>query len=146
MRSQGWGANPIGLVSTCKEEETPGVQVHRGKATRGQRERAALCKPRREASPEVNRVDTLTLTSSLQKCEKVNVCCWSHSLWLGSVSLPSFLGGTSGKEPACQCRRHKRCGLDPRVGMIPWRRTWQSSWGFLPGESPRQKRLAGCSP
>ena len=22
-----------------------------------------------------------------------------------------FLGGASGKEPTCQCRRHKRCGL-----------------------------------
>jgi len=22
-----------------------------------------------------------------------------------------FLGGASGKEPACQCRRHKRCGV-----------------------------------
>ena len=36
-----------------------------------------------------------------------------------------FPGGTSGKEPACQCRRRKRCGLDPWVGKIPWRRAWQ---------------------
>ena len=28
-----------------------------------------------------------------------------------------FLGGTSGKEPACQSRRHKRCGTElQRVG------------------------------
>ena len=26
-------------------------------------------------------------------------------------------------ESACQYRRHKRCGLDPWVGKIPWRRT-----------------------
>ena len=32
------------------------------------------------------------------------------------VMLP---GGTSGKEPACQCRGHKRCGFDPWVGRIP---------------------------
>ena len=31
-------------------------------------------------------------------------------------------GGTSGKEPACQCRRHKRCGFNPWVRKIPWRR------------------------
>ena len=31
-------------------------------------------------------------------------------------------GGTSGKEPACQCRRHKNCRFDPWVGKIPWRR------------------------
>ena len=30
-----------------------------------------------------------------------------------------FPGGTSGKEPACQCRKHKRCKLDPWVGKIP---------------------------
>ena len=26
------------------------------------------------------------------------------------------------KEPACQCRRHKRCGFDPWVRKIPWRK------------------------
>ena len=30
-----------------------------------------------------------------------------------------FPGGTSGKEPACQCRRHKRCRLDPGSGRSP---------------------------
>ena len=38
---------------------------------------------------------------------------------------PSFPDGASGKEPACQCRRCKRCSLDPCVRKIPWRRTWQ---------------------
>ena len=40
------------------------------------------------------------------------------------------------KEPACQCRRHKRCGFIPWVEKIPWRRAWQSIPIFLPGESP----------
>ena len=31
----------------------------------------------------------------------------------------------SGKEPACQCRRHEGHGFDPWVGKIPWRRAWQ---------------------
>ena len=30
-----------------------------------------------------------------------------------------FSSGASGKEPACQCRRHKRHGFDPWVGKIP---------------------------
>ena len=30
-----------------------------------------------------------------------------------------FPGGTSGKEPACQCRRGKRWGFNPCVGKIP---------------------------
>ena len=44
-------------------------------------------------------------------------------------------GGTNGKEPACQSRRHKRCGLDPWVWKSPWRRAWQPTPVFLPGES-----------
>ena len=31
-------------------------------------------------------------------------------------------GGASGKQSACQCRRHKRRGFDPWVRKIPWRR------------------------
>ena len=42
--------------------------------------------------------------------------------------------------------RHKRCGFDPWVGKIPWRRAWQSIPVFLPGESHGERSLAGCSP
>ena len=42
-----------------------------------------------------------------------------------------------GKESACQCRRWKRCGFDPWVGKIPWRRKWQPTPVFLPGKSHR---------
>ena len=47
-----------------------------------------------------------------------------------------FPGGASGKEPACQCKRCKRCGFDPWVGKTPWRRAWQPTPVFLPGKSP----------
>ena len=30
-----------------------------------------------------------------------------------------FPGGASGKEPTCQCKRHKRRGFDPWVGKSP---------------------------
>ena len=33
-----------------------------------------------------------------------------------------IIGGISGKEPACQCRRCKRHGFSPWVRKIPWRR------------------------
>ena len=36
--------------------------------------------------------------------------------------ISCFLGGTCGKEPACQCWRGGRHGFDPWVGTIPWRR------------------------
>ena len=50
------------------------------------------------------------------------------------------------KKPTCHCRRHKINGFEPRVGKIPWRRAWQSSPVFLPGESHGQRSLAGYSP
>ena len=45
-----------------------------------------------------------------------------------------FPGDTSDKEPACQCRRHKRPGFHPWLGKIPWRRAWQPTSVFLSGE------------
>ena len=57
-----------------------------------------------------------------------------------------FLSGTHGKESACQVRRCKRHGFDFCVGKIPWRRTWQSTPVFLPGESQGQRILVGYSP
>ena len=56
-----------------------------------------------------------------------------------------FPGGPNGNEPACQCRRHKRHGFHPWVGKIPWRRAWQSTPVFLPGESHGQGNLKGYS-
>ena len=52
--------------------------------------------------------------------------------------VQGFPSGTSGKEPACQCRRHKIRGFDPWVRKIPWNRKWQFapvilSWAEEPG-------------
>ena len=61
-----------------------------------------------------------------------------------------FPGGTSGKESACQCRRHKgyvlNPGFKPWVWKIPWRRKWQPTPVFLPGKFHGQRSLAGYSP
>ena len=54
-----------------------------------------------------------------------------------------FPGGASGKEPVCKCRR---CRLDPWVRKIPWRRSWQPTPVFLPGEAQGERSLAGYSP
>ena len=56
-----------------------------------------------------------------------------------------FPGGTRGKEPACQCRRHKRHGFNPWVGkkdlleeemathssILAWRIPWTEEPGGL---------------
>ena len=53
-----------------------------------------------------------------------------------------FSGGASGKEPTCQCRRHKRRWLEPWVGEDPLEEskathssilTWRISWTEGPG-------------
>ena len=57
-----------------------------------------------------------------------------------------FPGGTTGREPICQCRRHKGCRFDPWIGKISWRRAWQPTPVFLPREFYGQKSLVGYSP
>ena len=49
------------------------------------------------------------------------------------------------KESACQCRRHKRHRFNHWFGKIPWRRVWQPTPIFLPGESHGQRSLAAYS-
>ena len=57
-----------------------------------------------------------------------------------------FPGGVSGKEPACQRRRHKRHWFDPWVWKISWRRAPQPTPVFLSGESHGQRSPADYSP
>ena len=52
----------------------------------------------------------------------------------------------SGKKSACQCKRSRRCGFNPWVRKITWRRKWQPNPLFLPGKSHGQRSLAGYSP
>ena len=54
--------------------------------------------------------------------------------------------GASGKEPACQCKRHERREFNPQVRKIPWRRAWKPTPVFLPGESRGYQILEGYSP
>ena len=53
-----------------------------------------------------------------------------------------FPGGASGKEPTCQ-GDIRDVGLTPGSGRFPpWRRVWQPTPGFFPGESHGQKSPA----
>ena len=58
------------------------------------------------------------------------------------LGLEVFPSGSDGKESACQCRRPR---FQPCFGKIPWRRAWQRTPVFLPGESRGQRSLAGYS-
>ena len=57
------------------------------------------------------------------------------------VYIQGFPGGARGKEPTCQCRRHKRCGFNSWVQKISFRRAWQPTSVFLPGKSHGQRSL-----
>ena len=57
--------------------------------------------------------------------------------WLSWVALVV-------KNPPAKAR-DMRCGLDSWVGKIPWRRAWQPTPVFLPGEFHGQKNLVGYS-
>ena len=39
-----------------------------------------------------------------------------------------------------------RCGFNPWVGRIPWRRKWPLTPGFLPGKFHGQRRLVDYNP
>ena len=56
------------------------------------------------------------------------------------IGLPWWL---SGKECACQCRRHT---FNPWIQKIPWRRKWQPTPVFMPRKSHGQWSLTGYSP
>ena len=62
-------------------------------------------------------------------------------LWLLWLHY-GFSWWQSGKEHTCQCRR---CGFNPWVREIPWRRKWQPTPVILPGRSHAQRILVGYS-
>ena len=66
--------------------------------------------------------------------------CTSTDNWFKMWGLPRWL---SGKESACQCRRH---GFNLCVGKIPWSRKQQPFLVFLPGKFHKQRSLTDCSP
>ena len=87
----------------------------------------------------------------LCECSQNLPFCWCFLLVNFHPLLPTlFLGykvppirllrWLSGKESACQCRRHR---FNPWVGKISWRSKWQPTPVFLPGESHGQRSLAG---
>ena len=50
------------------------------------------------------------------------------------------------KNPPANAGDSKRCGFNPWVEKIPWRRKWQSTPVFLTEEVHGHRSLAGYSP
>ena len=71
------------------------------------------------------------------KQQQHSITKWSY--W----GLEKYLRGSSGKESACSVGDP---GSVSGLGRFPWRREWQPTPVFLPGESRGQRSLAGYSP
>ena len=75
--------------------------------------------------------------------------CWEPRRGRGlsmNYSERIIFCGSSGKEPACQHRKHKRCESDPWVGKIPLEKEMATTPVFLPGKSHGHRSLVGYSP
>ena len=57
----------------------------------------------------------------------------------------SLVGDSEAKNPPA-VQETPRCGFDPWVRKIPWRRKWQNTLVILPGTSHSVRSLAGYSP
>ena len=83
---------------------------------------------------EVSRTLTWWAPSEECICIFVNVCLWASQVVIVVKNLPANAGDT------------KRCKFNPWVGKIPWRRKWQPTPVFFPGESHGERSLEGYSP
>ena len=95
------------------------------------------------ARPEKKRE---TFSSQKQRAEKIHRDnhCWVVAEFAGEeFRQRGFPGDSAEKESTCQFRR---CGFNPWIGKIPWRREWQPTPVFLPGKSHGQRSLMGYSP
>ena len=61
-------------------------------------------------------------------------CVWTSQVALAVKNPPAGRGDAGDADSI------------PWVGKTPWRRAWQPTPVFLPGESHAQRSLAGCSP
>ena len=65
------------------------------------------------------------------------------SNWRCFCLYMGFSGGSEVKASACN---EGDVGLIPGLERSPWRRKWQSTPVFFPGESHGQRSLVGCNP
>ena len=76
------------------------------------------------------------------------VLCREVTAWDELFDLSYFIMGFPGGSVVkicLQCRSPRRCRFYPWVRKMPWRRAWQPTPVFSPGESRGQRILAGRS-
>ena len=90
-------------------------------------------------SPLFNGSQTKMFTRIISEVKGVPDHMWWRERWWNEVHTP-YLKGTLLLGLAQWQRRH---GFDPRVRKVSWRRKWQPTAVFLPGESHGQRSLVG---
>lgn len=65
----------------------PKVGTHKGKAMWGNSKKEAVCKPRREASPETHSASTLI--QPLELWENQSILFKPHNLWYSLMAAPA---------------------------------------------------------
>ena len=89
-----------------------------------------------------------------QNCSIMGTRRWNSSLWIIRIEVLWEICRTPERvsQVALVVKNlpvHSgdlRWGFDPWVGKISWRKNWQSTPVFLPGEPHGQRRLVGYSP
>ena len=93
-------------------------------------------------------IDIYTLSCGKQLTSGKMLCNTGSPAWHFVMTWRDgvFPAGSCGKEPACQCRRHKRCWFDPWVGRSPGG-GHGNPLQYCCLENPHgQRRLAGYHP
>ena len=103
-----------------------------------------LKSPGKPCHPKI--LNWITSAQSLLPCKVTYIYKYQEHrhIWWGAFCLhrlPRWLP----MHPVCQYRRLKRHGFDSWVRKVPWRRAWQPTPVFLPGESHGQRSLVSYS-
>ena len=78
------------------------------------------------------------------ECRQVHSFLWASGSYFVNWELGSPGDSEVSYLPTIQ-ERGQRCGFDPRVRKIHWRREWQPTPVFLPGKIPWTEEPGSCS-
>ena len=73
-------------------------------------------------------------------------CGHTHTIRITVSHISVPIGFLTHQDLQMPVQETKRQGFDPCIGNLPWRRAWQPSPVFLPGESHGERSLVGYSP
>ena len=94
----------------------------------------------KELACEIMSTGRLEIWLGFQGCSLLFYCLFIVTVWGLSWDFPG------GSEVKASARNAGDLGSIPGSGRFPWRRKWQPTPVFLPGESHGQRSLVGYSP